>query len=128
MFQPILSITNSFAYTFLALLIFCERSLSKEKKSNFLFESSFCCYLGITFTTLGNFPMITNWCYCRGTKVHISPGKNEKDCKVLRKKFLWESRSFHIQKKVVNLPSQLHIHFEQYYRRHPSFQESEYKR
>ena len=66
-FQPILPITNSFAYKYLALLIFCERSLWEEKKANFLFKSGFCCYLGIAFTTLGNFPVLT---------ARIKPRKN----------------------------------------------------
>ena len=58
-----------------SLVIFCERSLSKEKKKvSFLFKSGFCCYLGIAFTTLGNFPVLTNWRRCQGAKVQIFPG------------------------------------------------------
>ena len=42
----------------MAFLIFCERSLSEEKKSSFLFKSGFYCYLEIAFTTFGKFPVL----------------------------------------------------------------------
>ena len=129
LFQPILSITNNFAYTYLALLIFCEGSLSKEKKANFLFKSGFFCYLGISFTTFGNFPVLTNWHCCQGIKVHISHGKNDKDCKVSRKKFMWERKSFHIKKKRLYIfPGNSTLISKEDFKRNLGFQEGTHTR
>ena len=48
-----------------------EIPLWKEKPVSF--HSSFCCYLKITFTTLGIFWVLTKWRRCRGMEVQIFP-------------------------------------------------------
>ena len=59
LFQPPLQTIHIFTCTYLALLIFGERSLSEEKKVSSLFESGSAITWERAFTTSGSFPVLT---------------------------------------------------------------------
>ena len=96
--------TNNFAYTYLALLIFCERSLSEEKKTSFLFKSGFCYYLGIAFTTFGNFLVITNWHRYRGRKCISSLGRMTRIAKFHERDFYEKAGVFTFARRLYICP------------------------
>ena len=73
----------------------------KRKNPVFSLKVVFAVTWEYPFKHLGNFPVLTNWCHCQGTKVHISPRRNDKKCKISRKRFLRENRIFYIREKVV---------------------------
>ena len=67
-----------------------ERSLS-GKKSQFLSKSGFVVTLEFIFYNLGTFWVLTNWRHCRGKKLHIFPGENDK----VEERFLWANMNFY---------------------------------
>ena len=80
-----------------------ERSLS-EKKSQFLSKSGFVVAFGIYLCNLGTFWVLTNWRRCRGMKVNICPGINDR----IWRKISVGKHEFLSVKKVVYLPWRLH--------------------
>ena len=79
-----------------------ERSLSR-KKSQFLSKVVFVVTLTLPFTTLCIFWVLTNWRHCRGMKVQIIPGRNDKVYKD-QENISMGKQEFLSVKKVVYLP------------------------
>ena len=101
LFQPSAKLKLLISISSLIKIYIWEIPLQKEKLV--YFQSGLCCYLNISFTTLGIFWVITNWCHCRRTKVQINPGRNDKVYKDQEKIYVGK-QEFLLVKKVVYLP------------------------
>jgi len=77
LFRPPLIIFECW-HIFLALLNLYLRDPSLERKASFFLKVVLLLLLGFTSYNLSTFWVLTNWRRCRGTKVHICPGRTTK--------------------------------------------------
>ena len=89
LFQPPLQAIHIFTRTYLALLIFGERSLSKEQNASSLFKTGSVVTWERAFRNLWFNSSANKLAPLLGTRLNIIPGKNDKDSK--DKEFLWET-------------------------------------